>query len=54
MYQFFNDSIAATPAKIHLSEVFSVGISMYITKLLEWPVVDSIPCLDVVLYIGHS
>lgn len=46
----------ATPLLIQRIEAssFSQGILVYITKLLEAPVVVKIPFLSEVLYTGHS
>lgn len=54
MYVIINQSNfklvnSATPALIHFSSDTSVGISTNITKLVEWPVVESVPYLANVL-----
>lgn len=43
----------ATPRMIQCSGGRFIGNNMAITKLVEWPVVDSIPRLSEVLYTGH-
>lgn len=39
----------ATPARIHMFSISTVGISKNITKLVEWPVVERVPLLDTTL-----
>lgn len=51
--QYLRARKAATPALIHYSSALSVGISNIITKLVEWPVVDSVPRRDTTLYTGQ-
>ena len=52
IYQYLSARNPATPAFIHLSSLSSVGISNIITKLVEWPVVESVPDLLNTLYTG--
>ena len=52
-YQYLKARKAATPAPIHSSDFLSVGSSMYITKLVEWPVVDKVPERLTTLYKGQ-
>lgn len=47
--QYLKAKNAATPALIHSSSALCVGISNIITKLVECPVVDSVPLLDTTL-----
>ena len=44
---------SATLELIQCDSVLSVGTSRYITKFVEWPVVDSVPARVKVLYAGH-
>ena len=44
----------ATPRIIQWSADAIVGRNMEMTKLVEWPVVESTPLLSVVLYTGHT
>ena len=45
---------AATPALTHSLTGYFEGIFMFITKLVEWPVVESVPALLTTLYNGHE
>ena len=51
--QYLKDRKAATPALIQMSSTSLDDSSMYMTKLVEWPVVDSVPRLDSTLYRGQ-
>jgi hypothetical protein len=51
--QYLRERKAATPPLIQVSSISFEGSSMYITKLVEWPVVDSVPLLDSTLYNGQ-
>lgn len=51
--QYLKDRKAATPALIQMSSMSLDDSSMYMTKLVEWPVVDSVPRLDSTLYRGQ-
>jgi hypothetical protein len=43
--QYLRAKKAATPEQIQSSGCESVGSSMYITKFVEWPVVERVPDL---------
>lgn len=43
--QYLRARKAATPEQTHSSGSLLVGNSMYMTKLVEWPVVESVPDL---------
>ncbi len=51
--QYLKDRKAATPPLIQLSSIYFDGSSMYITKFVECPVVESVPLLDSTLYNGQ-
>lgn len=51
--QYLKERKAATPPLIHVSSGSLEGNSMYITKLVECPVVDNVPLLDTTLYTGQ-
>jgi len=43
----------AVPRRIQCSSGRDVGSQIAMTKLVEWPVVDSTPFRSLVLYTGH-
>ena len=43
--QYLKDKKAATPEQIQSSGYDIVGSSIYITKFVEWPVVERVPDL---------
>lgn len=51
--QYLRERKAATPEQIHSSGFLSVGNSMYMTKLVECPVVDKVPDRLTTLYKGQ-
>ena len=53
-HQWRSASRAATPRRTQWDCGWSDGSSMLMTKLVEWPVVDSTPYRDSVLYTGAS
>ena len=44
---------SATPAIVQTSAFVVVGTSTYMTKFVEWPVVDNVPFRLRTLYSGH-
>ncbi len=44
--QYLKDKKAATPPLIQVSSISFEDSSMYMTKFVECPVVDSVPLLD--------
>lgn len=51
--QYLKAKNEATPDIIHSSTGTCVGKLIYMTKLVEWPVVDRVPDLLTTLYNGH-
>ena len=51
--QYLKERKAATPALIQISSCSFEDNSMYMTKLVEWPVVERVPRLDSTLYKGQ-
>ena len=51
--QYLKERKAATPARIQMSCTSLEDNYMYITKLVEWPVVERVPLLDSTLYKGQ-
>ena len=51
--QYLSERKAATPARIQVSWTYRDAIYMYMTKFVEWPVVDKVPLLDSTLYRGQ-
>lgn len=51
--QYLKDRKAATPALIQMSSCYLEDSSIYMTKLVECPVVERVPRRDSTLYIGQ-